>query len=60
MHGVIDTALARRLAAMAALRNRLAHGYASVDVERIWSELPEGLAALDGFAAAVAARLGPG
>lgn len=45
-HGVIDGTLAATLANMATLRNRLAHGYASVDMERIWTELPAGLAAL--------------
>ena len=57
-HGVIDAVLAQRLAGMAALRNRLAHGYASVDMERIWSELPAGLDAMDLFAATLAERLG--
>lgn len=32
---------------MAALRNRIAHGYASVDFARIWAELPSGLEALN-------------
>lgn len=41
------------------LRNRLAHGYGSVDVERLWQELPAGLDALDRFAAAIAAWIGP-
>ena len=59
-HAVIDRALAADLAAMAALRNRLAHGYASVDPGRLWNELPEGLVALDTFAMAMARRLGPG
>jgi uncharacterized protein YutE (UPF0331/DUF86 family) len=56
-HGVIDAPLAGALANMATLRNRLAHGYGSVDMDRIWSELPGGLAALDAFAAAIATRL---
>ncbi len=57
-HGRLDAPIARSLEGMAALRNRIAHGYASVDFERIWHELPAGLAAFDGFAAAVATRLG--
>ena len=56
-HGVIDTALAMELARMASLRNRLAHGYASIDAERIWQELPSGLDALEAFAVAIARRL---
>lgn len=57
-HDVIDAALSTGLARMATLRNRLAHGYATVDVERIWNELPAGIAALEGFTAAIAAWLG--
>jgi uncharacterized protein YutE (UPF0331/DUF86 family) len=56
-HGVIDAALAASLSSMAALRNRLAHGYGTADMDRIWNELPRGLAALDRFAAAIAAHL---
>ncbi len=52
--------LARRLAGMAALRNRIAHGYASVDFARIWSELPDRIAALNSLQAAVARHLGGG
>lgn len=57
-HGVIDGALAGALANLASLRNRVAHGYATVDMDRIWSELPAGLLALESFAAAVAGQLG--
>jgi uncharacterized protein YutE (UPF0331/DUF86 family) len=57
-NGVIDPALAAALANLATLRNRLAHGYGSVDMERIWLSLPNGLAALDAFASAIAARMG--
>ncbi|MBW1879927.1 MAG: DUF86 domain-containing protein [Deltaproteobacteria bacterium] len=53
-HGVLEMALAERLVAAAGLRNRLAHGYASVDLERFWRELPSGLEALDLYAAAMA------
>lgn len=56
-HGVVETSLAVDLARMATLRNRLAHGYATVDVERIWNELPAGIAALDAFTAAIGAWL---
>lgn len=42
------------LEGMARLRNRIAHGYASVEVERLWRELPSGLAVLDRFVAAIA------
>lgn len=58
--GWIDGDTARRLAGMAALRNRIAHGYATVDHERIWSELPVRVAALDELATVVAARLANG
>ena len=53
-HGVIDAGLARELAAASALRNRIARGYASVDVERLWAEIPTGVSALDRYAAAIA------
>lgn len=52
-HHVIQGALVSSLEGCARLRNRLAHGYASVDVERIWSELPSGIQALDDFVAAI-------
>jgi uncharacterized protein YutE (UPF0331/DUF86 family) len=53
-HGLLDAALTTRLAAAAQLRNRIAHGYSSLDVDRLWSELPDGISA---FAARVAAFL---
>lgn len=53
-NGVIDITLAQTLAGMAGLRNRLAHGYASVDPVRLWSEIPAGLKALDAYACAIA------
>jgi uncharacterized protein YutE (UPF0331/DUF86 family) len=56
-HGVIDVELARSLAGTANLRNRIAHGYATVDVTRIWTDLPAGIAAFERFAAAIAAFL---
>jgi uncharacterized protein YutE (UPF0331/DUF86 family) len=56
-HGVVGAELAQRLAAAASTRNRIAHGYASIEHERLWRELPEGLAALDAFVAAIAAWL---
>jgi uncharacterized protein YutE (UPF0331/DUF86 family) len=57
-HGVINDDLARRLGAISSLRNRVAHGYASVDFERLWRETPAGVAAMREFSAAVAAYLG--
>ena len=53
--GVLRADLAARLSAAVGLRNRLAHGYASVDVDRLWRETPAGLDDLDAFAGAVAA-----
>ena len=57
-HGVIDPDLGRRMAGVASLRNRVAHGYGGVDFERIWRETPDGAAAMREFAAAVAAYIG--
>jgi uncharacterized protein YutE (UPF0331/DUF86 family) len=59
LRGVIDEDLASRLAGVAALRNRVAHGYATVDVERIWREAPEGIASLREYAAAIARFIQP-
>ena len=53
-HGVVTPALATELAGVARVRNRIAHGYASVDHERLWSELPRGLDALEELATAIA------
>jgi uncharacterized protein YutE (UPF0331/DUF86 family) len=57
--GVIDQDLAGRMAAIARLRNRIAHGYGSLDVERLWQETPAGVHTLRAFAAAIAAYLAP-
>ena len=53
-HGIIDVHLADALARGVGLRNRLAHAYATLDVDRLWRELPDGLEALERFAQAVA------
>lgn len=57
--GILTSATSRQLASMAALRNRIAHGYASVDFPRIWQELPDGIAAFDAFLQEVTKHLGP-
>jgi uncharacterized protein YutE (UPF0331/DUF86 family) len=56
-HGIITPALATSLAGAAQLRNRIAHGYATVDAERLWTELPVGMASFAEFATAIAAFL---
>jgi len=56
-HSVITSELAARLGATAQLRNRIAHGYATVDAERVWTELPSGIETFEAFSAAVAAFL---
>ena len=53
-HGVIDAAHARELAKIVALRNRIAHGYASLDPGRIWDEVPAGLVVLKRYEQAIA------
>jgi uncharacterized protein YutE (UPF0331/DUF86 family) len=53
-HGVIDPELSAALAEVATLRNRLAHGYATVDHARVWNELPAGIATMTAFARAIA------
>jgi uncharacterized protein YutE (UPF0331/DUF86 family) len=56
-HGVIQTSLAARLATIASLRNRVAHGYATMDFERLWRETPLGIEAFRQYAAEVASFL---
>lgn len=56
-HRVLSAELARRVTAVVQVRNRLAHGYATVDHDRLWREIPGGLADLEAFAQSVAAWL---
>jgi uncharacterized protein YutE (UPF0331/DUF86 family) len=58
--GVIPAPLARELAGAVRLRNRNAHGYASIDVETLWRDLPSGILAFDELAKLVAPLLTPG
>jgi uncharacterized protein YutE (UPF0331/DUF86 family) len=58
-HGVIDAPLSIALANTATLRNRIAHGYATIDIDRLWVEVPAGIASFDAFAAAIARYLQP-
>ncbi len=53
-HGLLDAAQTTSLAGAAQLRNRIAHGYASLDLDRQWQELPAGIAAFESFAARIA------
>jgi uncharacterized protein YutE (UPF0331/DUF86 family) len=53
-HGVISDELTGSLGGAVQLRNRIAHGYASVDVDRLWSELPAGITSFGEFARAIA------
>lgn len=55
---VMQPELAQRMTNMASLRNRIAHGYGSVDFERIWRETPAGVTTMREFAAAIAAYVG--
>jgi uncharacterized protein YutE (UPF0331/DUF86 family) len=52
--GVLDPALVDPLEGCSRLRNRLAHGHASVEVEQLWKRLPEGIAVLERFVEGVA------
>jgi uncharacterized protein YutE (UPF0331/DUF86 family) len=58
-HGAIDPRLADELTRIIGVRHRIAHGYAGVDLKRLWAELPAGLDALDRYAAAIARFIGP-
>ncbi|MBI5480404.1 MAG: DUF86 domain-containing protein [Deltaproteobacteria bacterium] len=55
---IVDHGLATRVAEAAALRNRLAHAYGSVDWHKLHAEAPGHLAALEEYAARVAAATG--
>jgi uncharacterized protein with HEPN domain len=44
---------------VAALRNRVAHGYETVDFEPIWREVPQGIDSLRQYAAAIARFIQP-
>jgi len=54
-HGVIEQSLALDMSRIATLRNRLAHGYSSVDARRLWAEVPAGVAAMGRFEEAIGA-----
>jgi uncharacterized protein YutE (UPF0331/DUF86 family) len=53
-NGVITPEHAGELGRVVAVRNRIAHGYASVDLDRLWTEIPIGVDGLDRFAEAIA------
>lgn len=53
-HAVINAAHGTELGRIVTVRNRIAHGYATLDAVRLWREAPAGLDTLDRFAAAVA------
>lgn len=53
-NGVLGAELVRAMGSAAGLRNRIAHGYASVDLARLWAEIPAGLDSLEQYAAKVA------
>ena len=57
-HRVIPLATATELRAMVGLRNRIAHGYATVDHERLQQESKAGLTAMRTFLIAVATSAG--
>lgn len=57
-HQAIDRPLAEALVSAAGLRNRIAHGYATLDAERLWQEIPFGIAAFDAFAFGIKRFLG--
>jgi uncharacterized protein YutE (UPF0331/DUF86 family) len=56
--GVIDGELAQGMRGATGLRNRIAHGYGSLDPERIWSEYRTGKALLREFLSTLAEGAG--
>jgi uncharacterized protein YutE (UPF0331/DUF86 family) len=57
-NAVITADHANQLAGVVAVRNRIAHGYASLDPARLWNELPAGMDALERFVVVVAELAG--
>jgi uncharacterized protein YutE (UPF0331/DUF86 family) len=55
--GVLDAALARKLAAAAGFRNLVAHAYGSIDLVRVHDAATHGPADLRGFLAAIRDQL---
>ena len=58
--GVIDRELARGMRAATGLRHRIAHGYGSLDPERMWTEYRAGNVVLREFLATIAKEAGIG
>lgn len=56
--GLISGELSHGFQGMVGLRNRIAHGYASLDPHRIWAEYSEGRRLLDAFVAVAAGEIG--
>ncbi len=56
--GLIDPELAQGMRGVTGLRNRIAHGYGSLDPDRIWAEYRPGSKILRRFLAAVAEAAG--
>ena len=56
--GVLDRGVAEGMRGAVGLRNRIGHGYAAIDHERIGNELGQGAETLRGFLAAVADEAG--
>jgi uncharacterized protein YutE (UPF0331/DUF86 family) len=55
-HGVITGDLADTMRTVVRVRNRIAHGYASIDAERLHDEAPAGIAAIRTFLVLVAGQ----
>ena len=55
-HGILAPELARAMGGCAGMRNLIAHAYGSLDLQRLYAELPRGRDALQAFAAALASR----
>lgn len=56
--GVLTVAAATQLRAMVGLRNRIAHGYATIDHERLHEEAASGVAVMREFLVAIADAAG--
>lgn len=52
--GVLSSELSHALASVLSLRNRIEHDYASLDLPRLWAELPAGLDQLERYGRCIA------
>jgi uncharacterized protein YutE (UPF0331/DUF86 family) len=56
-HDVLDASVATQMIGASGFRNRIAHAYGTLDLQRLYRDLPGALDALEAFAKAIASYL---